>query len=384
MSQKALIIFLITLAPAVMGQFSGGVNDGFALNDVQQTSCAQISATTTSTGGLADGFASGALTQSACAIDQFDLLFSGGVRDGYTSGALTQSSCAIDQFDFLFAGGLNDGSSAGSIFQSTCPISEEYLVFNGGINDGAATAALLQVECPEAAEVHVFRGGEADGGAMAMNQQSNCAPVHPPEIWYGGILDGYAKGINEQTLCLGMTPLPIELLDWDAQCEDGSVALRWATATGTNNDHFTLERSLDGSNWELVAQVEAVENSQTVVRYEYVDKEPYRALVYYKLSQTDLDGTRTEFHTVAIDCQTGTTAMTVYPNPNNGQFTVAIYGDATVHELQIHSSTGKLVRSLPWQGGSSQVDLSELPSGVYYLRALSNKSLSQQKVVVER
>jgi hypothetical protein len=54
--------------------------------------------------------------------------------------------------------------------------------------------------------------------------------------------------------------LPVELLSFDVKC-NGKAHIRWSTATETNNDHFTLERSADAENWDFVANIPGAGNS---------------------------------------------------------------------------------------------------------------------------
>ena len=49
--------------------------------------------------------------------------------------------------------------------------------------------------------------------------------------------------------------LPVELIDFDGEKVKSGVQLTWATSSELNNDFFTLERSLDGQNFEAIAEV---------------------------------------------------------------------------------------------------------------------------------
>lgn len=87
------------------------------------------------------------------------------------------------------------------------------------------------------------------------------------------------------------TALPIELLFFTAKVNhQNSVALNWATASEFNNDFFTIERSQDGSSWEIVETLNG--NGTTPVRNDYstFDQRPHAGLSYYRLKQTDFDG----------------------------------------------------------------------------------------------
>ena len=87
--------------------------------------------------------------------------------------------------------------------------------------------------------------------------------------------------------------LPITLLSFQAKAEDRQVHTSWITASENNNDFFTIERSKDGTNWEEAGRVEGAGNSNTELSYGFIDEIPYSGISYYRLSQTDFDGTTT-------------------------------------------------------------------------------------------
>src|SRR6185369_6247111 len=90
----------------------------------------------------------------------------------------------------------------------------------------------------------------------------------------------------------------------------------WTTAAEVNNDFFTVERSVDGINYETIAVVDGAGNSTVMLNYGTVDKNPYEGISYYRLMQTDYDGASSYSQTVIINNSFATTAdVMVYPNP---------------------------------------------------------------------
>lgn len=87
-------------------------------------------------------------------------------------------------------------------------------------------------------------------------------------------------------------PLPVELLYFqaDSHAEDDLVELTWATATETNNDFFTIERSGNTIQSEIIGSVNGAGNSSEIISYRFTDHEPLPGLNYYRLKQTDYDG----------------------------------------------------------------------------------------------
>ena len=97
------------------------------------------------------------------------------------------------------------------------------------------------------------------------------------------------------------SPLPIELLHFNAKPESADVFIEWATAAEINNDYFSIERSIDGKNWDVIGYVDGAGNSNHTRYYEYKDANPIEGVSYYRLKQTDYDGQYEYFDPVAVN-----------------------------------------------------------------------------------
>lgn len=88
--------------------------------------------------------------------------------------------------------------------------------------------------------------------------------------------------------------LPIELMHFGGENKREFNELTWITATEKINDFFTLERSVNGTDWEKVATVKGSGTTQEIQNYSFDDRGYTKGIVnYYRLSQTDTDGTQT-------------------------------------------------------------------------------------------
>lgn len=93
------------------------------------------------------------------------------------------------------------------------------------------------------------------------------------------------------------SPLPIELLYFIGDFSNGNVQLNWTTASETNNDYFTIYESNDLIQISEIAKVNGFGNSNFPIDYNYIDLTPAK---YYKLCQTDYDGTSECFDWISI------------------------------------------------------------------------------------
>lgn len=121
-------------------------------------------------------------------------------------------------------------------------------------------------------------------------------------------------------------PLPVELADLKATCTDNLFPIiEWVTLTETNNDYFTLQRSQDASNWIDITTISGAGNSNNPLYYSFVDETAPEGNNYYRLIQTDFDGSSVEAGMVNVSCEQSEISQ--------GSYNMNIYSD---YEHQIH------------------------------------------------
>jgi hypothetical protein len=180
-------------------------------------------------------------------------------------------------------------------------------------------------------------------------------------------------------------PLPIRLLSFYVRFveKDHKVQVDWVTSIEINNDFFTVERSVNGTDWEVIATVDGAGNSSTELHYSIDDKDPYPGLSYYRLKQTDFDGlfTYSPVRTVEIN-SLGYSEITIYPNPTFSEITIQGSEDELA-QIGIWNTVGQDVTTLTRQVGQSDsrrvIDLSNLSPGLYYIRTKTTVNKVQKQ-----
>lgn len=157
--------------------------------------------------------------------------------------------------------------------------------------------------------------------------------------------------------------LPAELISFTSECDQNEIQLEWATASESNNDYFTLERSRDAIHFEQVAKINGQGNSTNVIDYQWTDKNPISGTVYYRLSQTDFDGTREELGLRAAGCEM-ITSIEVFPNPFEEHVKIRAKSGGV---YSITDVSGKLVLRGEFNSGETRVDTSNLSGGTYII-----------------
>jgi hypothetical protein len=84
-------------------------------------------------------------------------------------------------------------------------------------------------------------------------------------------------------------PLPVRLKYFTVWKAKESNLLRWVTLSESNSDFFEIERSADGTAYEVIGKVAASGNAVNEQDYFFNDEHPF-ASSYYRLKQVDRDG----------------------------------------------------------------------------------------------
>ena len=179
--------------------------------------------------------------------------------------------------------------------------------------------------------------------------------------------------------------LPVELLFFTADFENGKVDLHWQTASETDNDYFLVQRSPDGEHWESIAEVQGAGNSITAISYHLVDYDPLEGTSYYRLQQVDFDGTSAYSPIVAIQ-SIRSAAIYVYPNPTAGVLSIASPDAEEVFSYQLMDIHGKVVlSSSPTSDASAatQLNLENVEAGFYLLRVYNSYTDHTFRIIKE-
>ncbi|MFC2111619.1 lamin tail domain-containing protein, partial [Bacteroidota bacterium] len=142
--------------------------------------------------------------------------------------------------------------------------------------------------------------------------------------------------------------LPIELLKFEAKYNGKSVDLSWSTATETNNDYFTIERSTDAVNYKIAGNLKGAGNSNSILNYDYNDDTSLSGTVYYRLKQTDYDGKFEYFPPVAVRITSAVenqiSINSFGPNPFNNTFFVEFNTQSQeAMEVYLYNIKGQIV-----------------------------------------
>jgi hypothetical protein len=182
---------------------------------------------------------------------------------------------------------------------------------------------------------------------------------------------------------------PIELKYFRAHPNPQSVTLNWATATEVNNDYFTIERSVNGTDFESIGEVKGTGTSYEELTYSFEDTRLPQGQnqLYYRLHQTDFDGTSSIEKVISVrihDFQ-NLSNFKITPNPiQNNQFTLYIPEiEMEQATLEIFNTVGQLVQTEVLTDSEMVIRTDNLPTGMYWFSVNLNGKKEVRKVVIE-
>jgi hypothetical protein len=198
-------------------------------------------------------------------------------------------------------------------------------------------------------------------------------------------LDANSDGARNAFSRVAPGTLPVQLTAFSATATPSrTVRLDWQTASEVNNDHFEVQRSLDGQSFEVAGRMQGSGTSIQGHTYSFVDAALGAATtLYYRLRQVDRDGTSvfSPVQVVTLAAGSSPVQFAAVPNPttaDNLHLAVQYEGPAAVPAvLTVHSLLGQtvLTQAVTLQPGTTMLSpAASLAPGAYWL-SLSGEAL---------
>ena len=220
--------------------------------------------------------------------------------------------------------------------------------------------------------------------------------------WYGYNLE---NNVSPDAPANYDQSLPVTLTSFTAQAGDAQVLLQWVTESEIENDAFILERSIDQSNFQKIAEIPGHGNSTIQHVYTYTDNDVTNGMTYYyRLADRDYNGHLTYHQVISATPMSGDHITRLnnqiperfglhpnYPNPfnptTNIQFDLPAKSDGAYQlSLTIYDLNGRQIKQLlhgSYAPGSYRIqwdgtnDVGEnVASGIYIYRLITTDGLS--------
>ena len=207
----------------------------------------------------------------------------------------------------------------------------------------------------------------------------------------GSFGNGSSSNFNMTSAsCVSQTfvSLPVSLSVFNVKkTAEAQSVIRWTTSSETNNDHFDLEFSIDGKEFDVIHTVKGAGTTYNAINYQFIHKNVNNTkTVYYRLKQTDFNGDFEYHKTIAV--HPGKVATSVYssPNPTNGEVNVTLTEETnTPYTITVMDQTGRIV--MQKEGNilnspvSEKFDLKGFDRGLYLVTIKTDFTTNVEKVI---
>ncbi len=143
----------------------------------------------------------------------------------------------------------------------------------------------------------------------------------------------------------------------------------WSGTTGAISTFYHTYVTTDGGeNWNQFTITAFKSISFTNAKYAFMVG--YDGVIY-----------KIDFETANFIDRTTELPTLIYPNPNNGEFTVSLNSTSIV---EAYSQSGQLVFKAELKKGEHKINLSDLPSAMYILKVNSVANYKEYKIITTR
>ena len=208
-------------------------------------------------------------------------------------------------------------------------------------------------------------------------------PSHNIKICGDFVWEGSDGPLTGPVILVGPGPLPIELVYFSASINLETISFEWMTASEINNDFFTLEGSINGSNWNLIETISGELNSTTNIIYNREFNNREDEFIYFRLKQTDLDG-KYDYSDVITAEREKIENFRMYPNPLKDRSLKINVDSELSYSVMIFNLSGAIVYELKnIETREIWINDLDVPSGIYMVSVQTSNDQIVNKLVIE-
>lgn len=205
------------------------------------------------------------------------------------------------------------------------------------------------------------------------------------------IFNTHTTVVIARTSVLGpLATLPVTFTGFDARLAGEGVAINWSVTDISNHDYFSVERSVNGTDFEEIHRNN--ENINGISQRSFIISDnnlPTVNTVYYRIKQCDINGSCRYTNVKAVKLSNQGRITRIYPQPANDKLNIQYYsfneGFGNITVTDIH---GKVVlhqtRNLSRGTQSILINTNHFGSGIYMITITDkNYQKTSQKFIKE-
>ncbi|MBP9186255.1 MAG: T9SS type A sorting domain-containing protein [Bacteroidia bacterium] len=302
-------------------------------------------------------------------------------RIGITHASTSAVSFKIALRDNVYANAQNNtGKITSNAVDKTWHIQPLDTVLNATINVGWASTDELTGFARNNSAVFHWLSGSNTMWDTSVTYTAATLTGGIPEFMLTNTASNLSPGIHYYSVGSIGTTLPVSFINVSAKyLTNTSNQINWQVANQKNGNYFEVQRSLNGTDFTTIKNVD-IESS--ISRYVFTDNNVVNnQIVYYRIKQVDFNNQFTISKVVSVDQKSIVNGINIYPNPTTNSF--QINSNQMVDEVTIYNNIGISVLNINNYTNNNTINISALPSGVYYVHTKLITETVISKLVVK-
>ena len=179
--------------------------------------------------------------------------------------------------------------------------------------------------------------------------------------------------------------LPIRFTSVTLTCENDHAVLKWKTARDATDNHYDVEKSIDGSIYRVIERIPATGSNSQLPNYSFTDNSA-ATNSSYRIAAYDSEG-KVQYTQIFRPFCHKNGSFTFSPNPTRDIVRLNIISEETsLAEIKLYNGKGalmKLQRAILAKGSNQvEVSLKAFAKGIYNLSAVWNKAEIRKTIQV--
>ncbi|MFT3703162.1 MAG: T9SS type A sorting domain-containing protein [Agriterribacter sp.] len=302
-------------------------------------------------------------------------IFTGFKNKTFFSG--TQGTGSSQQYGLC----ASDGTTTGTSMVYTFPAGSSASYTLSFLNTGTNLFFRALVNMPASSNYRIV---QTDGTSAGTKIFYGADAWGPASLYNGHI---YFLGSDSISGDFGLykflpapdNALPVTLTSFTVSLnQQQQPQLRWQTAVEKNSKGFDIERSMDDITFHTIAFVASSGESSALKNYSFEDNQPVEGVNYYRLKQTDIDGTYTYSEVRSINIHRENNHFSIVPNPSTGHFILVQHPlSGSILQVSMADMNGRILLKKEFVAGTNPIslDVNSVPQGIYIITLIQNGNI---------
>lgn len=178
-------------------------------------------------------------------------------------------------------------------------------------------------------------------------------------------------------------PLPVTLISFTARPVAQYIELFWDVANEIDFSHYLVEKyNQNTAKWEAITEIQANGTDNGIQNYLYYDVNPIVGKNIYRLKMVDYNGSFEYSHSVVviIGNELLGAEFKVYPTASAQYVNIEcqMMDHNSTRDFNVVNSQGQTLMNISLDRTNTQIDISALPAGLYFIQDKDNAVAAQR------